>query len=133
MFLATLKRKAADKADRFPGRFDALAARRARTLREFDEHVTAPLHGFNGTDDYWTRASAKPWLRRVSVPTLLLNARNDPFLAASALPQAGEVSAAIEREFPDEGGHVGFVSGPFPGDFGWFGERIISFIRARLS
>lgn len=133
MFLRTLKRKAAQKSARFPGRFDARAARRSRSLREFDECVTAPLHGFQGTDDYWTRSSARPWLAHVRVPTLVLNARNDPFMPATALPAQDEVSSCVELEFPAEGGHVGFVSGPFPGNFDWFGERIISFVRERLA
>jgi predicted alpha/beta-fold hydrolase len=130
LFLSTLKEKAAQKAQRFPGVFDAARARRARTLRDFDDCVTAPLHGFLGTDDYWTRASSKPWLAHVRVPTLVLNARNDPFLPAHALPRVQEVSACVELDFPEEGGHVGFVSGAFPGDFDWFGERIMSFARA---
>ncbi len=67
--------------------------RRARTLREFDNVVTAPLHGFRDTDDYWTRASSKPLLGQIAVPTLILNARDDPFLPEEALPGADEVSA----------------------------------------
>jgi predicted alpha/beta-fold hydrolase len=133
LFLSTLKEKAAEKAGRFPGLFDALRARRATSLREFDDCVTAPLHGFLGTDDYWTRASSKPWLRHIRVPTLLLNARNDPFLPAAALPSAAEVAGCVELDFPDEGGHVGFVSGPFPGNFDWFGERIMAFARRHVS
>jgi uncharacterized protein len=128
-FLATLKKKSAEKALRFPGVFDAAAARRSRTLREFDNAVTAPLHGFRDTDHYWSDSSAKPWLRSIQVPTLLLNARNDPFMPAAALPSAHDVSPRVELDFPEEGGHAGFVSGPFPGDFGWFRDRIISFIR----
>ena len=131
-FLATLKRKSAEKARRFPGLFDAEAARRSRTLREFDDAVTAPLHGFRDAEHYWNNSSAKPWLASIGVPTLLLNARNDPFLPAAALPDAQQVSSSVEREFPAEGGHVGFVSGRFPGDFAWFRERIISFIREHL-
>jgi predicted alpha/beta-fold hydrolase len=129
LFLSTLKRKAAHKARRFPGVFEAAAARRARSLREFDDVVTAPLHGFRDTDDYWTRAASKPWLRFIRVPTLILNARNDPFMPAASLPSPQDVAACVSLEFPDEGGHVGFVSGPFPGNFDWFGERIMAFVR----
>lgn len=126
-FLATMKRKGEQKLERFPGLFDGEAMRRARTLREFDGVVTAPLHGFLDTDDYWTRASAKPVLRRIRVPTLLLNARNDPFLPSAALPQANEVSEFVCREFPREGGHAGFVSGPFPGNLQWLPQRVVGF------
>ncbi|MBX3716326.1 MAG: hydrolase [Burkholderiales bacterium] len=126
-FLATMKRRAADKHARFPGSFDYARMRRSRTLREFDDVVTAPLHGFRDTDDYWTRASSKPLLRRIAVPTLVLNAQDDPFLPAQALPAPDEVSAAVTIEFPHRGGHVAFVSGPFPGHIGWLPERLLHF------
>jgi predicted alpha/beta-fold hydrolase len=129
LFLSSMKKKAAEKAVRFPGLFDARAASRARSLRDFDDAVTAPLHGFRDTDDYWTRASSKPGLSAIRTPTLLLNARNDPFLPARALPRPDEVSPCVELDFPRQGGHVGFVSGPFPGNFDWFTERIMSFVR----
>jgi predicted alpha/beta-fold hydrolase len=126
-FLATMKQRAAAKHARFPGSFDFDAMRRSRTLREFDNVVTAPLHGFRDTDDYWTRASSKPVLRSIAVPTLVLNARDDPFLPGEALPGAGEVSAAVTVEFPERGGHVAFVTGPFPGHIGWLPERLLHF------
>jgi len=126
-FLATLKKKGEEKLGRFPGLFDGNAMRRARTLREFDDVVTAPLHGFHGTDDYWTHASAKPVLGRIEVPTLLLNARNDPFLPESALPARADVSRRVRLELPDEGGHAAFVSAPFPGDIAWMPRRVTAF------
>jgi len=129
VFLATMKPKSREKLARFPGLFDAQAMLRARTLREFDDAVTAPLHGFRGVDDYWTRASAKPWLGRIRVPTLLVNARNDPFLPQIALPEKDEVSHAVRCDFPDSGGHVGFVTGPFPGRLDWLPRRIAGFFR----
>jgi predicted alpha/beta-fold hydrolase len=127
MFLATMKRKGREKLARFPELFDAEAMMRARTLREFDDVVTAPLHGFRDVDDYWTRASAKPGLARIRVPTLLLNARNDPFLPQRALPAPDEVSPAVRCEFPESGGHVGFVAGAFPGHLDWLPRRIAEF------
>ena len=127
-FLTTLKKTALAKLERHPGLFDANAVRRARTLRDFDNVVTAPLHGFRDTDDYWTRASAKPWLSSIAVPTLLVNARDDPFLPESALPTEREVSPAVKLEFTRKGGHVGFVSGPFPGNIGWLPRRIFHFL-----
>ncbi len=126
-FLATMKSRAAAKHARFPGSFDLARMRRSRTLREFDDVVTAPLHGFRDTDDYWTRASSKPVLRGIAVPALVLNARDDPFLPEAALPSPGEVSAAVTLEFPETGGHVGFVSGPFPGHIRWLPERLLHF------
>jgi predicted alpha/beta-fold hydrolase len=128
-FLSTLKMKSLAKLDHHPGLYDAARVRAASTLREFDDLVTAPLHGYRNTDDYWTRASSKPGLRHIRVPTLVLNARNDPFLPASALPGAGEISAAVTLEQPDGGGHVGFVSGPFPGNLDWLPARALEFFR----
>lgn len=126
-FLTTLKRKSLAKLQQYPGLFDAELMHRSRTLREFDDIVTAPLHGYKNTDDYWTRASSKPFLRHIDIPTLLLNARNDPFLPATALPAAQDVSAAVSCEFPAHGGHVGFVSGPFPGHTEWLPQRLLAF------
>ncbi|MGZ5074393.1 MAG: YheT family hydrolase, partial [Usitatibacter sp.] len=126
-FLRSLKRISLVKLARHPGIYDAEQVRRARTLREFDNVVTAPVHGFRDTDDYWTRSSAKPWLHAIRVPTLLVNARDDPFLPEEALPTEREVSPAVKLEFPPHGGHVGFVSGPFPGNIDWLPERILHF------
>ena len=130
-FLATMKRKSLSKLAIHPGIFNADIAMRARTLREFDNEVTAPLHGYRDTDDYWTRASAKPGLIDVRVPTLVLNALNDPFLPAAALPTAAQVSSTVTRHFPDAGGHVGFISGRFPGNGGWLAKRVFHFIDHR--
>jgi len=126
-FLMTLKRKALEKHTLYPGLFDAARVRAASTLREFDDLVTAPLHGYRDTDDYWTRASSKPGLKDIRVPTLVINARNDPFLPAAALPRADEVSPAVTLEQPDEGGHVGFVGGAFPGNLDWLPARVLEF------
>jgi len=126
-FLATLKPKSLAIAARFPGLLDPARIRRARTLYEFDDIVTAPLHGFAGTRDYWTRASSKPWLSAIRIPTLVLNAQNDPFVPASSLPQSAEVSGAVTLEQPRAGGHAGFARGPFPGNVGWLPERLLHY------
>lgn len=125
-FLRTMKRKALLKLLQHPGLYDRRLAAEASTLRAFDNLVTAPLHGYRDTDDYWTRASSKPWLARIAVPTLVLNARNDPFLPAAALPRADEVSPFVRLEQPAAGGHAGFVSGAFPGHLGWLPQRLLA-------
>lgn len=125
-FLRTMKANSLAKLNRHPGIFREEVMQRARTLREFDNEVTAPLHGYRDTDDYWNRASAKPGLINVKVPTLVLNAKNDPFLPASALPTRDEVSAQVMLEFPDDGGHVGFLGGRFPGG-SWLVRRVFHF------
>ena len=126
-FLRTLKAKSLAKLERHPQIYDAARVRAASTLRAFDNVVTAPLHGFRDTDDYWLRASSKPWLSRIEVPTLVLNARNDPFLPPHALPAAADVAPAVTLEFPEGGGHVGFVTGPFPGNLSWLPRRVLTF------
>ena len=126
-FLSSLKKKAFQKLEQFPGLFDREALVNITTLREFDDLVTAPLHGFKNTDDYWTRASSKPHLIDIRIPTLLINARNDPFLPETALPAPADVSSSVTLEFSNEGGHVGFVSESFPGKHAWLPERILAF------
>lgn len=126
-FLHTLKRKAHAKLVRFPGLFDAGRINAARTLREFDDVVTAPLHGYSGTNDYWTRASSKPWLPAITVPTLMINARNDPFLPGARLPAAAEAAPCVTLEFPQTGGHAGFATGSFPGRVDWLPCRVLDY------
>lgn len=126
-FLLTLKRKTRRKAARHPDICDPRLLNAALTLRDFDNAVTAPLHGYRDTDDYWTRASSKPWLGRIAVPTLMLNARDDPFLPAAALPRPDQVSPCVTLDFPEQGGHVGFVTGAFPGSVGWMPRRVLGF------
>jgi predicted alpha/beta-fold hydrolase len=126
-FLASMKEKFLEKLKRFPKLVDREAMLRSRTLREFDDVVTAPLHGYKNTDDYWTRASSKPGLINIRVPTLLINAKNDPFLPAGALPSPAAVSAAVTLNFSGTGGHAGFVSGTFPGHLDWLPRRIMEF------
>jgi uncharacterized protein len=115
MFLRTMKPRALAKLAQHPGLFDRERLIAARTLYDFDDCFTAPLHGFAGTDDYWHRASAKPHLAAIRVPALVLNARNDPFVPAVSLPRAHAVGAHVTLWQPDAGGHVGFPAGRWPG------------------
>lgn len=132
MFLKTMKPKALTKLAQHPGLFDRAAMLAARDLYEFDNIFTAPLHGFQGTDDYWKRASAKPHLHRIRIPALVANALNDPFVPAWSLPQAGEVGAHVTLWQPAHGGHVGFPQGRVPGHVrampdvvgGWLGAHL---------
>lgn len=123
MFLATLKPKSLAKLERFPGLYDAALLRRASTFREFDDLVTAPLHGFRDAAHYWASSSSASRLPHIRVPTLLINARNDPFLPEPALlAAAAKAAPCVEVEFPRRGGHVGFAPR-------WLGDRLIHFFR----
>ncbi len=115
MFLSTMKPRALAKWQQHPGLFDREKLARARTLYEFDNIFTAPLHGFADTPDYWGRASAKPQLARIRIPALVLNARNDPFVPGSSLPQQAQVGRHVTLWQPAHGGHVGFPHGAPPG------------------
>ena len=114
MFLATMKPKALAKWQQHPGLFDRHKLAAARTLFEFDNVFTAPLHGFKDTHDYWARASARPHLGALRLPTLVLNARNDPFVPATSLPATPGASRWVTLWQPAQGGHVGFPQGRFP-------------------
>lgn len=104
--------------------------RAASTLREFDDTVTAPLHGFSGVDDYWTRASAMPVLGGIRAPTLLLMPRNDPFLPDSSYPK--DYPKAVSLETPAAGGHLGFSGGRGASKDLWLPSRIINFFAQSL-
>lgn len=132
-FLRTLRARAHAKSLRFPGTFNADRATRAHSLHEFDDAYTAPLHGFRDADDYWQRASSKPLLRHIGLPTLVLNACNDPFLPASALPDRTQVAPWVTLEQPLQGGHVGFVTGPFPGKLDWLAHRLLYFFEQQMA
>ena len=131
-FLQTLIPNAAAKLERFPGIFDGQRLRRARTVFEFDDIVTAPLHGFRGTDDYWARASAKPHLARIRMAALVVNALNDPFVPAASLPRPHEVGRHVTLWQPAHGGHVGFPAGRFPGHVQSMPEAVLGWLAERL-
>ena len=125
-FLRTMKLQSEARLQRFPGLFDGERMRAARTLREFDDTVTAPLHGFAGVDDYWRRASALPLLGQVALPTLLLMPRNDPFLVDACYPRTGTCPPSVTLETPEAGGHVGFTGGNGINKDLWLPTRIIN-------
>ncbi len=114
--------------------FDVAAAAAARTFREFDDAVTAPLHGFAGADDYYLRSSSRPYLRHITVPTLVIHAADDPFLSGDAIPAMDELSPRVTLEIQEQGGHVGFVAGNWPWrPRFWLEERIPLFILQQLA
>ena len=131
-FLRPLKAKLRAKAALLAGAIDLEAATRARTFAEYDRAVTAPLYGFADERDYWTRSSSAPFLERIRRPCLLINAINDPFLPAAALPRtAVSRSRWIEAAFVPAGGHVGFLEGPL-GRRSWAERRALAFLASHL-
>jgi hypothetical protein len=126
-FLKTLKAKALAKLDRYPLLYDRRAVEQIDSIKAFDTLVTAPLHGFKDADDYWARAASKPGLKLIGIPTLLVNARNDPFMPGDVLPTPDQVSPLVTLDFPETGGHASFVTGPFPGASHWLPGRLLNF------
>jgi uncharacterized protein len=126
-FLRSLRQKVLGKIATHRIEIEIADVLACSTFRAIDDLYTAPFHGFVDAEDYWTRSSSKPLLKQVQVPTLLLNARNDPFLPSLALPTHSEVADSVTLEYPASGGHVGFVSGPFPGSLDWLPRRILKF------
>jgi predicted alpha/beta-fold hydrolase len=132
MFLQTMKPKALIKLRQHPGLFDAERLMASRTLYEFDNVFTAPLHGFRNTDDYWARASAKPHLQQIRIPALVLNARNDPFVPAYCLPTAAEAGPGVTLWQPAHGGHVGFAHGRWPGEVMGLPRQVLAWMREHV-
>jgi predicted alpha/beta-fold hydrolase len=128
MFLRTMVPKALAKWQQYPGLFDRDRVRRARTLHDFDDAFTAPLHGFRDVADYWRRASAKPHLHRIRLPALVVNARNDPFVPAASLPRPREVGPAVTLWQPAHGGHVGFPGAGARGRIGAMPAGVVDWL-----
>lgn len=135
-FLSSLRRKALAKLDRYPDLFNRARLQNARTLFEFDNAVTAPVHGFDGAVDYYARSSSRHFLDEIRVPTLLLSAYDDPFLPANVLSEVksrARLNPWLETEFTREGGHVGFVDGRLPWAPRYYAEwRIADYFAQRF-
>ncbi len=123
--LHKLRRSIRARASRIPLPIDTGKLDDLKTFRQFDDHVTAPLHGFRNVDDYYQRCSSRPFIQRIQCPTLILQARNDPFMTADAIPDITELGPGVRLEVSDSGGHVGFVNGQWPWrPVYWLDQRI---------
>jgi predicted alpha/beta-fold hydrolase len=135
-FLRTLRKKAEAKRRRYPDLFDPAALRRARSLYDFDDIITGPVHGFRDAHDYYTRSSSLRFLGDIRRPTLLLSSRDDPFLPAEVLDEVADVArrnSCLAVEFTQRGGHVGFVHGQ-PWRPRYYAEqRIGAFLASQLT
>lgn len=135
-FLRSLRLKAIGKSAHYPQALSPEVVRRARTLYDFDDLVTAPVHGFRDADDYYARSSSLHFLASIRTPTLLLSARDDPFLPAQVLDEVREIARSnslLQLEFVERGGHVGFISGTIPWRPFYYAEwRVAEFLGAAL-
>lgn len=133
-FLDRLRAKARQKEADLIGLCDVQAIARARSFREFDDAATAPLHGFTDAADYYARSSSLHFLAAIRRPTLLIHARDDPFLPAGALPrQAVAHSRWLDAAWTEKGGHVGFIAGPPWRPEFWAESEAARYLSLRLS
>jgi uncharacterized protein len=127
-FLRLLHKKIKMKMRVMPGSIDDKAYNQIKTLKDFDDRYTAPLHGFRDALDYYEKSSCGPFLRNISIPTLLVNSADDPFLAEAAYPvREARASAHLALEVPDFGGHVGFMAFNRSGEY-WSESRAVAFL-----
>jgi uncharacterized protein len=127
-FMKLLHAKIRAKMEAFPGAINDHGYERMRTFEEFDDRYTASLHGFRSAHDYWTRASSKQFLAHIAVPTLLVNALDDPFLSPSCYPhEEAENNPSLFLETPATGGHVGFAALNRDGEY-WSETRALGFL-----
>ena len=126
--VAAMKKTACRKATQFPKLLNIEQLLETTTFREFDELCTAPLHGFTGADDYYTMNSCRRYLPKITTPTLIVQAHDDPFMTVEQIPKDHELGTAVQLELVASGGHIGFVSGPLPGcSEYWLERRLTAF------
>lgn len=132
-FLRALNKKVRSKYDHQSARWKMPDLEKIRTLRLFDEYITAPLHGFNGAEDYYEKSSSRQFLAGIQVPTLLLQAKDDPLMTPDIVPAPEELSSVIHLELTQGGGHLGFVTGKIPWSAKyWVETRVPEFLKLYL-
>ncbi len=132
-FLKTLIAKVEAKTVHFPGQIDLTGIRCIRSFLEFDDRYTSRLHGFRDAEDYYTQVSSRQHLAEINVPTLILNARDDPFLPDECFPVAeAEANPHLFLEAPARGGHVGFLEAIGRGRRTWGERRTVDFLGAHV-
>jgi hypothetical protein len=131
--IRSMKRKILDKFRSRKVSFPIDQIARYNDFWSFDHNITAPVHGFASAEDYYRRSSCRQYLRSINTPTLILHARDDPFLPEDAIPATAELSSDIDLQLSDHGGHVGFIAGRNPlRPVFWLEHRIPEFIRGHL-
>lgn len=133
-FLRLLRRSALRKSTVLPLPFTAGFIKAIPSIREFDDRITAPLHGFRGVDHYYATASCRPYLKAIQIPTLIIHAKDDPFMTPDAIPRTEEMSSLIKLELLPRGGHVGFIGGKWPWkSIGWLDQRIPQYLEMQFN
>lgn len=133
-FLTSLRKKIEQKAALFPQQIslEPFLKKQIKTLRDFDDCYTAPLHGFQNADDYYAKCSSKQFLSRIAIPTLIVNAKNDVFLPPECYPfDEAKASDVVFLETPDSGGHLGFITDETQHSLYWSEMRALGFIESR--
>lgn len=131
--LRSMRRRIAAKLKQMPLPIKTSSLSQLRSFRQFDDCVTAPLHGFHNADHYYAVASSRQYLRAIAVDTLILHACDDPFMTAAAVPMHSELSARVELELYPRGGHVGFIAGHWPWrPHYWLEQRIPAYLEQQL-
>jgi uncharacterized protein len=135
-FLRSLRRKALVKLRRYPDLFERDGLLRARSVFDFDDVVTGPVHGFRNAQDYYAKSSSEQFLRAIRIPTMLISAADDPFIPRAVWERVGRAMAGhqfVRTDFSRNGGHVGFVSGRWPWRVRYYAEqRVYEFFEGVL-
>ena len=133
--LRPLKERLLEKYEQFDMEallgIDEARVRAIKTIREFDDLYTAKMHGFNSAQAYYKASSSRQYLKDIAVPTLILHAKDDPFMTPEVLPREDELSPSVTLEVHEHGGHVGFVSGSLLKPEYWLEERIVAFLEEK--
>jgi len=128
-FLKCLRKRLVDKAKHVATALLKEELWQTQNIMEFDNQYTAPLHGFANADEYYTISSSRQYLKNIQVPTLIVHAKDDPFMSEDVIPESNELSPKVQLEITESGGHVGFVAGKYPWrpEY-WLEERIPLFL-----
>jgi predicted alpha/beta-fold hydrolase len=131
--LQQLRGEVVDKFENTYAPIDVEKLKKASSFIEFDESYTAPLHGFDSPYDYYQRASSRQYLKDICVPTLIIHAKDDPFMTPDSVPDESDIADCVTLEISETGGHVGFVTGnwPWQAEY-WLDKRIPEFFKKHL-
>lgn len=128
-----LKKDTIEKFQHIPAPFDINKVSSINSFWEYDDLITAPLHGFKNVHDYYQKCSSRQYLSAIHVPTLIIHAKDDPFMTPDVIPSHSELSENVQMDLSEKGGHVGFISGNSPGHPRyWLEERIPEFLSMHL-